>query len=90
MNTQIVIDNSNNKRKVYKNLPIGTKLKAKKTTIGKLDVGMSGIVIDYEDIIAGKEYEISYISKWGFQEVPCVHDEDNCIQWAEVSLFDII
>jgi hypothetical protein len=89
MKTQIIPHILGKNIEVYDDLPIGTKLKAKKNLV-QLRL-TSGGYMEFDRIFKDKIYEVNYICDWGWKgKIPCVNDEGNCVCWAYTNLFDVI
>lgn len=85
-----IIDNLGNKRKVYTNLKVGDKLKAKFKVTSKDDIGMSGLTFNYDAFIPNNIYEIKMTYIWGWTNIGYVADESGSLHFATPELFDIL
>jgi hypothetical protein len=83
-------DNSGAKRKVFKNLQIGTKLRAIKDIISTDDVGMSGQTFRYPAFIKNNTYKVKHNTEWDFIKISYVADESGALHFATPDVFEII
>lgn len=85
-----ITDNGGNKRKVYSNLNVGDKLKAKCKVISKDDIGMSGLTFDYDAFIPDKIYKVYSTYIWGWTKIAYVSDESGTLHFATPEIFDLV
>lgn len=89
MKKVIIEDNCNNRREVWSGLKENSRVRAKATKKGLLDVGASGMVVDFEAFIEGETYIISDIT-WDYEKANYVKDRDNCLHLCDTYLFEPI
>lgn len=83
-----IYDNYDRRVNVFTDLKIGDKFKPVKTTIGKGDIGASGLIYDYIEFKEGQIYEVYRVSKWGWVDVGWVVDEDGVSHWASPDILE--
>ena len=85
-----IIDNSGRKKRVYKNLNVGDKLKAKCKVLSKDDLGSSGLIFDYDAFIPDKIYEVKSIYMWDYSLIGYITDESGSLHIATPEIFDLV
>lgn len=85
-----IIDNLGCKQKVYANLNVGDKLKAKCKVVSKDDFGSSGLTFNYEAFIPDKIYIVKKTFMWDFTLIGYVSDESGCLHFAKPEIFELI
>ena len=89
MKTGVLINNVGKEVTYIKGLEKGDVLVAKILTKSVGDIGFSGQTYDYEAFIPGKEYKVDHITKWDYERVAYVADEDNTLHFATPNVFDL-
>lgn len=89
MKTHKLTNNHGIETEVISGLKLGDTVICTRTRIGLCDGGTMTFLFTDNLLTEGKEYKVSHITRWGFQDAPYVTNDDGALTWVTTEDFKL-